>query len=102
MVGIAGMARRIPDYADGYLNWNSVMTLGSFLTLLSLAILFISTLADDADDADDASSSFANHPAFQIATIIPALELLALLLFRALPFAIDLAIPFSRQRWIWQ
>ena len=44
-LGVAGMARRIPDYADGYLNWNSLMTLGSFITLLSLTILFISTLS---------------------------------------------------------
>lgn len=43
-LGIAGMARRIPDYADGYLNWNSVMTLGSFLTFISLVIFFSSTM----------------------------------------------------------
>jgi cytochrome c oxidase subunit 1 len=35
---MAGLPRRIPDYADGYQFWNTFMTLGSFLTLLSLII----------------------------------------------------------------
>jgi cytochrome c oxidase subunit I len=38
-LGIAGMARRIPDYADSYLNLNSLMTMGSFLTFFSLLII---------------------------------------------------------------
>ncbi|TPX63953.1 cytochrome-c oxidase [Spizellomyces sp. 'palustris'] len=29
-LGIAGMPRRIPDFADGYASWNSIMTIGSF------------------------------------------------------------------------
>jgi heme/copper-type cytochrome/quinol oxidase subunit 1 len=37
-LGMAGLPRRIPDYADGYQFWNTFMTLGSFLTLLSLII----------------------------------------------------------------
>ena len=37
-LGLAGMARRIPDYPDGYLEWNSFMTLGSILTVFSLFI----------------------------------------------------------------
>jgi heme/copper-type cytochrome/quinol oxidase subunit 1 len=32
------MPRRIPDYADGYASWNNFMTIGSFLTAISLII----------------------------------------------------------------
>ena len=38
-LGMAGMPRRIPDYADCYLNWNLFMTIGVFLTIISLFIL---------------------------------------------------------------
>ncbi|KAI9087684.1 cytochrome c oxidase subunit 1 [Phlyctochytrium arcticum] len=37
-LGIAGMPRRIPDYADGYASWNSLMTIGSFLTVISIFV----------------------------------------------------------------
>ena len=63
-LGVAGMARRIPDYADGYLNWNCLMTLGSFMTLLSLAILFISTLANR-------EMILANYDVLAIILVIP-------------------------------
>ena len=32
------MPRRIPDYADGYANWNQFITLGSFLTFFSVLV----------------------------------------------------------------
>nr|YP_009659010.1 cytochrome c oxidase subunit 1 [Synchytrium microbalum]QCQ69008.1 cytochrome c oxidase subunit 1 [Synchytrium microbalum] len=38
MLGLAGMPRRIPDYADGYASWNQFITLGSFLTLFSVIV----------------------------------------------------------------
>jgi heme/copper-type cytochrome/quinol oxidase subunit 1 len=31
-VGMAGMPRRIPDYADAYAGWNSVASFGSMVT----------------------------------------------------------------------
>jgi cytochrome c oxidase subunit 1 len=37
-LGLSGMPRRIPEYPDGYQNWNSIMTLGSILTLFSIFI----------------------------------------------------------------
>ncbi|RKO91439.1 cytochrome c oxidase subunit 1 [Blyttiomyces helicus] len=37
-LGLAGMPRRIPDYADGYAHWNEVMSIGSFLTAISVAV----------------------------------------------------------------
>ena len=39
-LGLAGMPRRIPDYADGYLYWNNFATLGTILTVFSLILLF--------------------------------------------------------------
>lgn len=38
LLGVSGMPRRIPDYSDGFLNWTRLMTIGSFATLLSLAL----------------------------------------------------------------
>ncbi len=37
-IGIAGMPRRIPDYPDAYGAWNSIMTIGSFMTIISIFI----------------------------------------------------------------
>lgn len=37
-LGLAGMPRRIPDYPTGFAYWNNVMTLGTFLTVISLGI----------------------------------------------------------------
>ena len=38
-LGLAGMPRRIPDYPDAFAAWNSIASLGSYLSALS-AILF--------------------------------------------------------------
>lgn len=35
-LGLAGLPRRIPDYADGFLGWNNIITLGSILTAISV------------------------------------------------------------------
>ena len=43
-IGMAGMPRRIPDYADGYLNWNLIMTLGTFLTIISVLIFIYNAI----------------------------------------------------------
>jgi heme/copper-type cytochrome/quinol oxidase subunit 1 len=32
------MPRRIPDYPDGYIGWNSFITFGTMLTFISLII----------------------------------------------------------------
>ena len=37
-LGISGMPRRIPDFADGYASWNSLMSIGTLLTVISLII----------------------------------------------------------------
>jgi len=43
-LGLNGMPRRIPDYPDGYIGWNSFITLGTFLTFVSL-IVFLYIIA---------------------------------------------------------
>ena len=40
-LGISGMPRRIPDYPDGYAGWNSVISLGSIMTFISIIIFLI-------------------------------------------------------------
>jgi cytochrome c oxidase subunit I len=44
-LGLAGMPRRIPDYAEGYADWNHLMTFGSACTFVSL-VLFITIVAN--------------------------------------------------------
>jgi cytochrome c oxidase subunit 1 len=43
-LGLAGMPRRIPDYALGYSDWNLFMSLGSIFTVFSV-FLFLYILA---------------------------------------------------------
>jgi cytochrome c oxidase subunit 1 len=40
-LGLSGMPRRIPDYADGYAGWNSIISLGTILTFISIIIFLI-------------------------------------------------------------
>lgn len=37
-LGLSGLPRRVPDYADGYASWNNFITIGSFLTAISIFI----------------------------------------------------------------
>ena len=39
-LGLAGLPRRYPDYADGYAGWNTLISYGSILTFLSI-VLFL-------------------------------------------------------------
>lgn len=40
-LGLAGMPRRIPDYPDAFEGWNAVASFGSFVSLMSVIIFFI-------------------------------------------------------------
>jgi heme/copper-type cytochrome/quinol oxidase subunit 1 len=40
-LGIAGMPRRIPDYADAFSFWNAVATFGSYISLIGTLIFFV-------------------------------------------------------------
>jgi cytochrome c oxidase subunit 1 len=40
-LGLAGMPRRIPDYADSYSNWNAICSFGSNLSVIATIFFFI-------------------------------------------------------------
>ena len=44
-LGLAGMPRRIPDYPDAFEGWNYVSSIGSFISVVSMA-LFIYIIYD--------------------------------------------------------
>ena len=39
-LGLAGMPRRIPDYADAFSEWNAVATFGSYFSVISALLFF--------------------------------------------------------------
>jgi len=39
-LGLAGMPRRIPDYADAYAPWNSLASFGSYISMFSVLLFF--------------------------------------------------------------
>jgi cytochrome c oxidase subunit I len=47
-LGLAGMPRRIPDYADIYVYWNSIASYGSLVSVVGI-MLFIYILLDQRD-----------------------------------------------------
>jgi cytochrome c oxidase subunit 1 len=50
-LGLAGMPRRIPDFPDSYTAWNTVDSLGSFITMASSAffvyIIYVSITSNE-------------------------------------------------------
>jgi len=40
-LGLAGMPRRIPDFPDAYENLNTLCSLGSLITVASLAVFLV-------------------------------------------------------------
>jgi cytochrome c oxidase subunit 1 len=40
-LGLAGMPRRIPDYATAYSNWNLIASYGSYLSAISSVFFFV-------------------------------------------------------------
>jgi cytochrome c oxidase subunit 1 len=40
MVGLSGMPRRIPDYPDAFIEWNTMASHGSMITVLSVLLFF--------------------------------------------------------------
>jgi len=44
-LGLNGKPRRIPNYPDGYIYWNEIISYGSLLTIISI-IIFIYIIAN--------------------------------------------------------
>jgi len=40
-LGFAGMPRRIPDYPDGFLVWNQIASIGSYITFYGVIFFFV-------------------------------------------------------------
>jgi heme/copper-type cytochrome/quinol oxidase subunit 1 len=40
-LGMAGMPRRIPDYADSYTGWNGVSSLGSLISVIAIVVFIV-------------------------------------------------------------
>jgi cytochrome c oxidase subunit 1 len=43
-LGMDGMQRRVPDYADAYAGWNEVATWGFLLTMAGMAVFFLNMI----------------------------------------------------------
>jgi len=39
-LGLAGMPRRVPDYADAFAGWNAIASFGSYISALSMLLFF--------------------------------------------------------------
>ena len=39
-LGLAGMPRRVPDYADAFAGWNSIASFGSYISAISMLLFF--------------------------------------------------------------
>ncbi len=66
MLGLAGMPRRIPDYADPYFGWNAIASLGSLVSLLATLIFSYVVLrqlrsASDPDGSDGPKVRLNEH-----------------------------------------
>ena len=62
-LGLAGMPRRIPDYADAYAGWNAVSSLGSMISIIAIIVFFYAIYKTFADKIP-CSSDYWNYNEF--------------------------------------
>lgn len=62
-LGLAGMPRRIPDYPDAFEGWNYVSSIGSLISVVSMAI-FLYTIFDMLSRGKEASANPWGCPQF--------------------------------------
>ena len=60
-LGLAGMPRRIPDYADAYAPWNAVASFGSLVSAFSV-VLFIYIVYLTLTEGKPVSRNQWSHP----------------------------------------
>ncbi len=66
-LGLAGMPRRIPDYPDGYLAWNQIATIGSYISFYGLIFFFfIVWLAFFGGNAESKNEGHIIHKGFKL------------------------------------
>ena len=51
-LGLAGMPRRIPDYPDAYILYNSVASVGSYISVFGVLVFFIGLMATFSKNND--------------------------------------------------
>ena len=68
-LGLSGMPRRIPDYADAYAGWNAVSSIGSLISLVS-AILFGYIIYDLFANGKEVSNNPWAVPSFFTSSVL--------------------------------
>lgn len=66
-LGLAGMPRRIPDYADAFEGWNYISSIGSIISVVATAI-FLYTIYDMLVNQPAAAANPWGMPAFFMST----------------------------------
>lgn len=64
-LGLAGMPRRIPDYADAYYKWNVIASYGSIISVVSTIVFFYAIYRALADKERVGRNYWGNRAVFQ-------------------------------------
>lgn len=64
-LGLQGMPRRIPDYADAFEGWNTVSSAGSLISVMA-TVLFLYTVYDMLTSQPEAEANPWGEPGFYL------------------------------------
>jgi cytochrome c oxidase subunit 1 len=67
-LGLAGMPRRIPDYADAFEGWNYISSIGSIISVVATAI-FLYTIYDMLVNQPDATANPWGMPSYFVSNV---------------------------------